>query len=83
MRLFDMVNNQQAHFQYFRDKELWYKTDDDFLFPVPISDVGTATFLSSDKAIFFMKWIRRYKEELDKENDQPFVLPMPHKWGGI
>ena len=68
MRLFDMVNKQQAHFQYYRDSALWYKTDGSFLFPVPISDVGTATFGRDDKAILFMKWIRRYKEEIEKES---------------
>jgi len=67
MRIFDMVNKQNAHFQYFRDNELWYKTDGDFLFPVHTAEVGTATFKRTDKAIFFMRWIRKYKEELEKE----------------
>jgi hypothetical protein len=65
-KLIDLVKNQKVYFQYYRDKELWYKTDSNFLFPVPISDAGTATFQNEDKAILFMRYIRKYKEEMDK-----------------
>jgi hypothetical protein len=68
-KLIDLVKNQQVHFQYYRDKELWYVTDSGFLFPVPIGDAGTATFLKEDKAILFMRYIRKYKEEMDKEHN--------------
>ena len=66
-KLIDLVKDQQVHFRYYRDKELWYATDSNFLFPVPVSDAGTATFLRDDKAIIFMRYIRKYKEEMDKE----------------
>jgi hypothetical protein len=36
-----------------------------FEFPVPIADVGTATFLAEDKAILFMRYIRKHLELLD------------------
>lgn len=65
-KLIELVKNQRVHFQYYRDKELWYKTDSDFLFPVPITDAGTATFLNEDKAILFMRYIRKFKESLDE-----------------
>ncbi len=68
MRLLDLVKDQQAHFQYYRDNALWYKTDNGFMFPVPISDVGTATFRRDEKAMLFMKWIRSYNEEIEKES---------------
>ena len=67
MSILNLVKNQKVYFQYYRDKELWYKTTNGFIFPVPIKDVGTATFLKEDKAIFCMRWIRKYKEVLDKE----------------
>jgi hypothetical protein len=67
-KLIDLVKDKQVHFQYYRDNELWYTTDDEFLFPVPISDVGNATFLRDDKAILFMRYIRKYKEELEKDS---------------
>lgn len=71
MNMIDLVKDQQVHFEYYRDGEMWYKTDNGFLFPVPIHDkkeIGNATFKRDDKAIFLMRYIRKYKEEIDKEN---------------
>jgi hypothetical protein len=53
---------QKVHFQYFRDDEFWYKTDKGLLFPVALREVqaGKATFLAEDKALYFMRWIRKY-----------------------
>jgi hypothetical protein len=70
MKLINLVKNQQVHFDYYRDGEMWYKTDSGFIFPVPIHDkreIGNATFQRDDKAILFMRYIRKYKEELDKD----------------
>lgn len=70
MKMIDLVKNQMVHFEYYRDGEMWYKTDNGFIFPVPINDqreIGTATFNRDDKAIFFMRYIRKYKEELENE----------------
>lgn len=53
-------------FQFYKDKSLWYKTEKDFVFPVPIEDIGSATFLVQDKAILFMRYIRKHIE-LTKE----------------
>jgi hypothetical protein len=64
-KMIDLVKRQKVNFQYYRDNELWYKTTNGFLFPVPLSDTGTATFLNEDKAILFMRYIRKYKEELE------------------
>jgi len=66
MNIKDMVKNKNVKFEYCRDNSLWYKTDCGFLFPVPFSEIGTATFKSEDKAIFFMRWIRKYMEECSK-----------------
>lgn len=63
-KMIDLVKGQQVHFQYYRDNELWYKTDSGFIFPVPIEDVGNATFMRDDKAIFLMRYIRKYREEM-------------------
>lgn len=79
MKLIDLVKDQQVHFQYFRDYEMWYKTDNGFLFPVPVKDpkeIGTATFNRDDKAILFMRYIRKYKEEMDEEAKQILI----EKW---
>lgn len=42
------------------DQALWYKTDDGWEFPVPLDDTKGATFLAEEKAIFFMRWIRKH-----------------------
>lgn len=52
-----------VEFQYYRDSSLWYKTESDLLFPVPIEDIGNATFSRTDKAILFMRYIRKYLNE--------------------
>jgi hypothetical protein len=49
---------------------LWYASECGFEFPVPISDAGTATFLAQDKAILFMRYIRKHLEYLKKSIEQ-------------
>lgn len=57
----DMVkDNKKVTFVFYREGELWYKTECGFQFSVPISDVGTAAMLNEDKAIFYMRWIRKH-----------------------
>jgi len=57
-----IVNNQQVRFSFYRDQQLWYETECGFRFPVPIEDAGTATFLAEDRAILFMRYIRKQME---------------------
>jgi hypothetical protein len=61
-----IVNNQKVRFQFYRDGQLWYETECGFSFPVPIAEAGTATFLAEDRAILFMRYIRKYMSVLDK-----------------
>jgi hypothetical protein len=69
MNVKDMVNNgQKVRISFYSRGSLWYKTDSGFEFPVPVSDrteVGNATFLAEDKAIYFMRYIRKYIQFLD------------------
>lgn len=60
---------QMVHFQYFRDEEFWYRTDKGLLFPISLKEAlaGRATFMASDKAIYFMRWIRRYVAACQQE----------------
>jgi hypothetical protein len=60
----EMVENKSVKFQYFREGELWYSTEDGFKFPVPITDVGTGVFNAEDRAILFMRWIRKQREAI-------------------
>ena len=61
-----MVKNKNVQFSFYREKLLFYRTEDGFEFPVPIDDVGNATFLAEDKAIFFMRWIRKHIDTIEK-----------------
>lgn len=56
--------NRVVMFRYFRDGQLWYVTQFEEKFPVPVSDIGTATFLNTDKAILFMRYMRKWNQKL-------------------
>lgn len=55
----DLVKGKKVTFQHYRQGVLMYKTEDGFEFPVPMKETGDATFNREDKAIFFMRWIRK------------------------
>jgi len=57
-------------FQFYRDNILYYKTESGLIFPVPIEDVGNATFLNEDKGILFMRYIRKHLTNLKEANVQ-------------
>jgi hypothetical protein len=69
MNLKDMVQRgQKVRLRFYSRGSLWYITDTGFEFPVPVSDrgeVGNATFLAEDKAIYFMRYIRKHMQFLD------------------
>lgn len=68
MNLKEMVsNNKQVTFEYYKSGELWYKTECGFIFPVPIEDTGDGKFLNQDKAMFFMRYIRKYIDKINEE----------------
>ena len=61
----DMVSgDKQVTFVRYRDGELWYVTEDGFEFPVPVADIGNATFLARDKALLFMRYMRQHMETI-------------------
>lgn len=62
-----IVNNQQVRFCFYRDGQLWYETECGFRFPVPIEDAGTATFLAQDRAILFMRYIRKQMSVMNEQ----------------
>ena len=65
MKIKDIVKNQQAHFVFYRDRALFYETDNGFQFPVPIDDAGSATFNQEEKAILLMRYIRKHLERTE------------------
>lgn len=60
---------KKVYFSWFRDGNLWYKTECGFEFPVPISDVGTATLKAEDKALLFMRYIRKHVALIESERN--------------
>ena len=63
----DMVSEgKKVRFIYWRANELWYTTECGFEFPVQTHDAGTATFLAEDKAIFYMRYIRKHMKNIEE-----------------
>jgi len=62
MKIKEIVKDQNAHFVFYRDKSLFYETDNGFQFPVPIEDAGSATLNKEEKAILLMRYIRKHMD---------------------
>lgn len=63
MTLKDHIKGK-VNFQYYRDNNLYYITETGLTFPVPIEDIGNATFLNEDKAMLFMRYIRKFLDSM-------------------
>jgi hypothetical protein len=61
-----VANGKSVRFTHYKLGELWYETECGFAFPVPISDTGDGTFLAADKAMLFMRYIRKHREMLEQ-----------------
>lgn len=62
----EMVKDgRKATFVKFRRNQLWYVTECGFEFPVPVDDIGDATFLSVDKAMMLMRYIRQHIADIE------------------
>ena len=57
-----VTENRRAKFVYYRDGSLWYSTEFDEIFPVPISDTGNATFNTEEKALLLMRYMRKWND---------------------
>lgn len=68
MSVKEMVEKgKRVRFTRFHAGELWYVTESGFQFPVPLSDTGDGSFLSEDKAMLYMRWIRKQWEAVASE----------------
>ncbi len=66
----DIVKNNTVQFHHYRAGVLYYQVVipdgmhfKGYIFPVPIYDIGEATFLYQDKAILFMRYIKKAIDE--------------------
>lgn len=59
----ELVKDKRVNFDFYRANVAYYTTTDnegfDWRFPVRLDDVGDATLLAQDKAILYMRWIRK------------------------
>lgn len=70
MDIKEMVGgSKKVKFAYYRGGSLWYEAENGFKFPVPVSDIGEATFLAEDRAMLFMRYIRKELEEQKKAEE--------------
>ena len=71
MNIKDMVKNgKKVNFTHYFDGQLWYVTESGFKFPVPIDDIGTATFLAEDKAMMFMRYIKKHMKVIEDARNE-------------
>ena len=66
----EMLKNKTVKFVKYRKGELIYTTECGFEFPVPISDTGDGVFKDVDKALTFMRWVRKQIIEIEKESEK-------------
>jgi len=61
-----VANGRKVRFTHYKNGELWYATECGFAFPVPIADTGDGSFLAEDKALLFMRYIRKHHVMLEQ-----------------
>ena len=64
----EIVKDNEVRFARYRQGIAYYAVrvpseGVDYTFPVPLSDIGDATLLATDKAMVFMRYIRKALEE--------------------
>jgi hypothetical protein len=57
---------RKVRFRSYREGDFWYETECGFVFPVPVADIGNAPMLHEDKAILFMRYIRKHAALIDR-----------------
>jgi len=68
MNIKDIVKDNHVRFLRYRNGVMYYSVSaagktSEFTFPIPLSDVGNATLDAQDKAIIFMRYIRKAMAE--------------------
>lgn len=64
-----LAGDKTVCFTHYVKGELWYATECGFAFPVPISDVGEATFPAKDRAMLYMRYVRKEIDRLKAEQE--------------
>lgn len=66
MSITDLVRDgKKTTFMFFKESELWYKTEDGFEYPIHVTETQGGIFLNEDKAIYHMRFIRPHFKMLE------------------
>lgn len=66
-----VMGDKWVLFEFYRKGELWYVTEDEgFEFPVPIEDIGDGVFVAKDRAILFMRYIRKQLAAIEEAKNE-------------
>lgn len=65
-----VTGDKKVKFTRFFDGQLWYACEDGFEFPVPVSEAGTATFYPEDRAMLFMRYVRKHMDSIEKAKSE-------------
>lgn len=67
MNITQLIKDNHVSFVEYRKGFFYYRikepSDNYHIFPVPLDDIGDATLKFTDKAIYFMRYIRKAIEE--------------------
>jgi hypothetical protein len=72
-----------VNFIHFQGGSLWYATECGFEFPVSLDEVGETTYPAQDKALLFMRFIRKHIQMIQaslgevSRDQEPRVLAPP------
>lgn len=69
-------DGKKVFFKRVIDGNLVYETECEFEFPVPVEDTGDGKFLTEDKAMFLMRYIRKEIEKI-KNNEASVLRQVP------
>ena len=63
-----VINGNGVRFRYYKAGFFYYDVYDlsdgeEYFFPVPLDEIGEATFLATDRAMLFMRYIRKAIED--------------------
>jgi hypothetical protein len=64
--------DKKVYFISYKNKEFWYRAENGFEFPIPLSDTEGAEFLAEDRSMLFMRWINRRIKVLNEEKGENY-----------
>lgn len=60
-------SSRKVYISHVHDMQVWYVTEFDESFPVPLSDIGAATLNYEEKALLMMRYMRKWNETVNEK----------------